>query len=234
MENDKVSYYGTRSIYPHNQICSPMNKFSFKVLLIFLCHTAMAQDRVFTPDLSKVKDTTKWVIVTREVIYDGTLNFQPKEVEEPVWLKNYSFSNGRIDVDIKGENLQGQSFVGIAFHVIDNKTYDAIYFRPFNFLNPERNTHSIQYISQPDNPWKKLRDQFPGKYESKISSPPDPYGWFHVSIEVNYPKVSVYVNNEKTPSLIVEQLSTRKKGSVGVWAGYMSRAQFKNLKIIPK
>jgi hypothetical protein len=211
-----------------------MKKSVFKFLLIFLCYTAIAQDHIFIPDLSKVKDTTKWVIIDRDVSYDGTLNFKPKAGEEPVWLKHYSFGNGLIDVDIKGENLQGQSFVGIAFHVIDNKTYDAIYFRPFNFLNPTRNTHSVQYISHPGNTWQKLREQFPGKYENKILTPPDPDGWFHVSIEINHPKVSVYVNNEKTASLIVEQLSTQKKGSVGVWVGYMSGGQFKNLKITSK
>ena len=211
-----------------------MNKFVFKLLLIFLCHTAIAQDRIFIPDLSKVKDSTKWVVINRDVSYDGTLNFKPKALEEPVWLKDYSFRNGLIDVDIKGENLQGQSFVGIAFHVIDNKTYDAIYFRPFNFLNPTRNTHSVQYISHPDNTWQKLREQFPDKYESNILIPPAPDSWFHVSIEINYPKVSVYVNNETTASLIVEQLSTKKDGSVGVWVGYMSRGQFRNLKITSK
>lgn len=211
-----------------------MSEFVFKLLFIFLCHTAIAQNHIFVPDLSKVRDTTKWVIINRDVSYDGTLNFKPKAEEEPVWLKDYSFSNGRIDVDIKGQNLQGKSFVGIAFHVIDNKTYDAIYFRPFNFLNPTRNTHSVQYISHPDNPWQKLREAFPEKYESKILIPPDPDDWFHVTIEINYPKVSVYVNNEKTASLIVEQLSTQKRGSVGVWVGYMSGGQFKNLKITPK
>ncbi|HMK58264.1 MAG TPA: hypothetical protein VK462_04370, partial [Nitrososphaeraceae archaeon] len=101
-------------------------------------------------------------------------------------------------------------------------------------LNPTRNTHSVQYISQPGNPWQKLREQFPDKYESKILIPPDPDSWFHVSIEINYPKVSVYVNNETTASLIVEQLSTQKEGSVGVWVGYMSGGQFKNLKITSK
>lgn len=211
-----------------------MNRLGLKLLLVFLGHTTVAQNRIFIPDLSKVKDTTEWVITDRDVSYDGTLNFRPKEGEEPVWLKSYSFGNGLIDVDIKGENLQGKSFVGIAFHVIDNKTYDAIYFRPFNFLNPTRNTHSIQYISHPDNPWSKLREQFPGKYESKISIPPDPNGWFHVSIEINHPKVSVYVNNEKTASLMIEQLSTQKNGSVGVWVGYMSAGQFRNLKITSK
>src|SRR6266487_177262 len=69
--------------------------------------------------------------------------------------------------------------------VNDSTTFDAIYFRPFNFFNPERNTHSVQYISMPDHPWQQLRQDFPGKYESKIYNPPNPDDWFHATIEIN-------------------------------------------------
>jgi len=43
--------------------------------------------------------------------------------------------------------------VGIAFHGSDNKTLDAIYFRPFNFqsTDPVRKIHAVQYVSHPDN-----------------------------------------------------------------------------------
>jgi hypothetical protein len=62
------------------------------------------------------------------------------------------------------ETLQ-QSFVGVAFHGVDGTTYDAIYFRPFNFKtdDPVRRIHAVQYISHPDNPWQKLRDGQPGE-----------------------------------------------------------------------
>ena len=91
----------------------------------------------------------------------------------------------------------------------------------------------MQYISMPDHPWQQLRQDFPGKYESKISKPPNPDDWFHATIEINFPKISVFVNNEKTASLVVEQLSGVKTGSVGLWVGYMSDGKFKNLKITP-
>jgi len=41
----------------------------------------------------------------------------------------------------------------------------------------------------------------------------------------------VFVNNEKKASFVVEQLSGVKTGSVGLWVGYMSDGEFKNLKI---
>ena len=204
-------------------------------VLTTLCTSLMSfgQDSVYVPDLSTINDSTKWGNFDGDVRFDSVVIFAAKASEGPIWLKNYSFQNGKIDVDLKGKNLQGQSFVGVAFHLIDGNKYDAIYFRPFNFFNSERNTHSVQYISMPGHPWQQLRQDFPGKYESKISNPPNPDDWFHATIEINFPKISVFVNNEKTASLVVEQLSGVRTGSVGLWVGYMSEGQFKNLKITP-
>lgn len=206
---------------------------TFVATALCISLTSLAQQCVYTPDLSKIKDSAKWGNVDRDVRFDSVVKFNAKESEGAIWLKEYSFTNGKIEVDLKGKDLQGQSFVGIAFHLTDSKTFDAIYFRPFNFFNPERNTHSIQYISMPGHPWQQLRQDFPGKYESKISNPPNPNDWFHATIEINYPRISVFVNNEKTASLVVEQLSAVKAGSVGLWVGYMSEGQFKNLTITP-
>ncbi len=85
-------------------------------------------------------------------------------------LKNPDFSNGAIKFDVKGKNVVQQSFVGFAFHRQDEKTYDAIYFRPFNFTSTDtaRRLRSVQYISMPGYSWEKLRETFPGKYENKV------------------------------------------------------------------
>lgn len=210
-----------------------MKKIKTIIFLSVICisHISLAQQSTYIPDLSAINDTTKWGNFNRDVRFDSVVIFNAKSGEWPVWLKDYSFTNGKIEVDLKGKNLQGQSFVGIAFHLIDGNTFDAIYFRPFNFFNPERNTHSIQYISMPEHPWQQLRQDFPGKYENNIFNPPNPDDWFHVSIEINYPTITVFVNNQTVPSLVVEQLSTNKTGSVGLWVGYMSEGEFKNLKI---
>lgn len=212
-----------------------INKLTIIFVIATLCigQICFGQQGTFIPDLSTVKDSTKWEHFDRDVRFDSIVTFNAKEGEGTVWLKDYSFSNGRIEVDLKGKNLQGQSFLGIAFHVADSKTFDAIYFRPFNFFNAERNTHSVQYISMPDHPWQQLREKFPNKYESKISNPPNPDDWFHAVIEINFPTISVFVNNEKVASLVIEQLSIQKTGSVGLWVGHMSEGKFKNLKITP-
>jgi len=55
-----------------------------------------------------------------------------------VWLKDVNFSTGTIEVDLRGKDIPQRSFLGIAFHGVDTVTYDAIYFRPFNFQSTDR------------------------------------------------------------------------------------------------
>ena len=91
-----------------------------------------------------------------------------------VLLKNITFSTGSIDVDIRGRDVFQQSFLGMAFHAIDTVTYDAIYFRPFNFQSTDtlRGKHMVEYISEPDYPWYRLRKEHPLEYENGITTPP--------------------------------------------------------------
>jgi hypothetical protein len=151
------------------------------------------------------------------------------------YLEGVEFANGSIELDIKGKDVQGQSFVGVAFHGLDEKTYDGVYFRPFNFKSedPARRVHAVQYISHPTYTWNKLRTEQPGKYEKAISPAPDPNDWFHARIVVASPKVGVFVNDAKEPYLMIDQLSDRKKGLVGLWVGNTSGGDFANFKIIP-
>lgn len=151
------------------------------------------------------------------------------------YLRGIEFADGTIECDIKGKDVQQQSFVGVAFHGVDDTTYDAIYFRPFNFRaeDPARRIRAVQYISHPANTWQKLRAEQPGKYEKAVNPVPDPNGWFKARIVVASPNVSVFVNDAKEPSLVVTQLSDRKKGLVGLWIGNTSGGDFTNLRITP-
>jgi len=78
-----------------------------------------------------------------------------------------------------------------------------------------------------------LRDEHPGQYENTITPVPEPSGWFHASIIVEYPLVTVFVNNSDKPSLKINQLSSHK-GWVGFWVGNNRQDILKNLKIISK
>ena len=150
------------------------------------------------------------------------------------FLPGIEFSNGTIELDLRGKDVLQQSFVGVAFHGVDGTTFDAVYFRPFNFKadDPARHAHAVQYVSHPTYTWDKLRAEQPGKYEQPVSPPPDPNGWFHVRVVIAAPQVKVFVNEAKEPSLVVTQLSDRRKGRVGLWVGNNSAGDFANLTIV--
>lgn len=152
------------------------------------------------------------------------------------YLRGVELANGTIELDIRGKDVQGQSFVGVAFHGADDSTYDAVYFRPFNFRTDDsaRHSHAVQYVSHPTYPWQKLRAEHPGEYEKSVTPAPDPSGWFHVRVVVSSPKVSVFVADVTEPSLVVSQLSHRGKGRVGLWVGNGSDGDFANLTIVRK
>jgi len=212
-------------------------KKSVSLAAFSLC-SLLLQAQVQKPN---VQELDKWNIVNRTAVAvyeDGKNVVKLDEVpnDGQMILKGYQFSNGTIEVDIKGKNVLQQSFVGMAFHGNDDKTYDAIYFRPFNFNNPDtiRRWRAVQYISMPDYPWEKLRENFPGKYENKVNPVPDPDGWFHAKIVVDGKKVTVYVNGAQTPSLAVEKLTSTTTGSIALWVGNNSGGSFANLVVTPK
>jgi hypothetical protein len=180
---------------------------------------------VFNRSASSLTDGTRTGVRLSEAAGNGV-----------AYLRGVELGNGTIELDIRGKDVQGQSFVGVAFHGVDDTTYDAIYLRPFNFKtdDPARRTHAVQYVSHPTYTWQKLRAEHPGEYEQAVAPAPDPNGWFHVRVVVASPKVSVFVADAKEPSLVVSQLSDRHKGRVGLWVGNGSDGDFANLKIVPK
>jgi len=201
------------------------------LVVLFAASSVAAQQRSIEP-----KDVQ---VFNRSVsaLSDGTrkgvrLNEQPGE--GVAYLKGIEFSNGTIEFDVRGKDVQGQSFVGVAFHGLDSTTYDAIYLRPFNFRteDPARRSHAVQYISHPTYTWQKLRAERPGIFEQPVNPAPDPNAWFHVRVVVASPKVSVFVGDAKEPCLVVTRLNDRTNGLVGLWVGNNSGGDFADLKIV--
>ena len=152
------------------------------------------------------------------------------------WLKGVEFSDGTIELDIRGKDLFQQSFVGVTFHGADNVTFDAIYFRPFNFQSTDmvRKIHAVQYVSHPDNTWNVLREKNNGIYEKAVNPQPNGNEWFHVKIIIKYPQVTVFVNGNPEHSLAIEKLNDRKTGKIGLWVGNNSDGDFANLQLTPQ
>jgi len=89
----------------------------------------------------------------------GSVHLNDKEGAGLAWVKNEQFTYGTIEFDIKGKDKLQASFVGIAFHGVNDTTYETVYFRPFNFRanDPVRKAHAVQYMASPNYEWPKLR-----------------------------------------------------------------------------
>jgi hypothetical protein len=200
----------------------------------------LAQKKAIEPDLAALAEGKGMKVFNRSLsaLSDGSrkgVRLSESPGDGVAYLEGVEFADGAIEIDIRGKDVQQQSFVGVAFHGLDEKTYDAVYFRPFNFKTEDqaRRIRAVQYVAHPTYTWQKLRTEQPGKYEKAVSPVPDPNGWFHARIVVASQKVSVFVNDAKEPSLVVDQLSDRKRGLVGLWVGNTSGGDFANFKIVP-
>lgn len=214
-----------------------MKKSSRWILLAYVATFSLAA--LGTPiDLKKEVKKKRINVFNRDLtlIEDGSrtgVRLSKAEGEGVAWLKGVEFANGIIEFDVRGENVQGHSFVGIAFHGKDNYTFDAIYLRPFRFqdADPESRSHSLQYVSFPTYTWRELRGKFPGMYEASINPSPEPDSWVKVRIVVKDKLVSTYINGNDQPSLVVEKVTDVKTGTLGFYVADTSGGDFANLTI---
>ncbi|CCH52446.1 hypothetical protein BN8_01449 [Fibrisoma limi BUZ 3] len=215
------------------------------ILLYLLCsllmngHSSAQSVTPISPDLTSLAGNPKAAVNrAATVLTEGRRNgirIDEKPGEGLVWIPDVQLTNGTLEFDVRGKDVLQRSFVGIAFHGQDDKTYEAIYFRPFNFrsTDPVRRVHAVQYVAHPTYTWQKLRADFPDKFEAALTSPPDPNDWFHARVEIKASSVRVFVNQNTTPALEVERLVQTQNGRVGLWVGNGSGGDFANLTITP-
>jgi hypothetical protein len=212
-------------------------------VLLSYVPVSSAREKTIAPDLSQVNDGKTWSVINAEpetARVDGKSvvqlkpkggSIQGKSNTGLALVEGLEFAEGSFEVDLKGNGKMQTSFLGIAFNIEDEKAFEAVYFRPFNFMREGFRGHAVQYIAWPDNTWDKLRREKPGVYEAAVNPAPDPAEWFHARIEVTKKKVSVFVNDAKKPCLVVDRLTSREKGKVGLFVDSQEGA-FGNLKIV--
>jgi hypothetical protein len=153
------------------------------------------------------------------------------------WLTGKSFTEGTIEVDIRGRDEFQRSFVGVAFHGVDERTYESVYFRPFNFqaTDPVRKIHAVQYVFEPQFGFQQLRDTRKDEFEAAILPPTVlPTDWFHARLVVKGGRIRVFVNDSLTPALDVPTLNPNPLGTkVGLMVGNNSNGDFANLTLKP-
>ncbi len=213
-----------------------------KTLIVIICLAVLSpavQSKDNTKfDLGDLYKKNKVTVVNRSVISNSdpsrsSLTLSEEVDEGLVWIDGVSFSTGTIEIDLKGQDVYQHSFVGIAFHGINDSTFDAVYFRPFQFITIDsvRKTRGVQYISLPEYTWQKLRAERPAVFEKTVAPPPDPNDWFHAKIVVTKNEVMAYVNNASVPSLQVNLLGKKRTGKIALYTGDRSGGSFANLSI---
>jgi hypothetical protein len=153
-----------------------------------------------------------------------------------VWNEGSDLGDGTIEADVRGKDVMQQSFVGIAFHRKDDKTYEAVYLRPFNFRakEPDRHQHAVQYVSVPDYDWPRLRKEFPEEFENPVDASLVPTDWVHLRIVVKGAAVQVYAGKVQSPTLEVRKLGSTDRGAVGLWVGNNSDGDFADVRVTGK
>ena len=163
------------------------------------------------------------------------------DLEQLAVIEGIDFSSGVIEAEIAGApapdaGAGARGFVGIGFRVQpDLRTYDAFYLRPTNGRaeDQERRNHATQYISHPDWPWFRLRQETPSKYESYVDLVPGV--WTKIKIHVRGDKARLYVNDNPQPVLIVNDVKSgaNARGAVALWIGPGTIGHFRNVTVTP-
>lgn len=155
-------------------------------------------------------------------------------------IKNALFRDGTIEVDLAGQPSAGadagaRGFIGVAFRLQADGSYEYIYLRPTNGRADDqiRRNHSTQYSAYPDFDFSRSRQEAPERYESYADLQPGV--WTKYKIEVEGSKARLYMNGAEQPCLIVNDLKhIPREGGVAMWVGPGTEGYFSNLKITPK
>ena len=169
--------------------------------------------------------------ITSFTKYANAVEMDAREGDGLGVLKEIEFETGTIEIELLGENSPGKSFIGIAFNIEDKENFEAIYFRPFNFVATEqaRKDHMVQYVYHPKFTWYNLRENRTMEFENEILDPPDPNQWFHARIVVSEKNVEVFVDKIVEPVLVAERLAESKSSKIGLWTGNGSSGRFRDL-----
>ncbi|MEJ8817468.1 hypothetical protein [Lacibacter sp. H407] len=175
-----------------------------------------------------------------KVVKDSSI----KAVDEPTFakIKGIEFSNGTIELKVLSRLLKNASefargFIGVAFRINDNNTkFECIYLRPTNGRANDqvRRNHSIQYYSYPDYKFDRLRKEAPERYESYADM--ELNKWITMRIEVNGAQAKLFLDNNRQPCLIVNDLKhgANASGAIALWVDVGTEGYFKDLKVIKK
>ncbi len=156
-----------------------------------------------------------------------------KDQEMMALLDGALFRDGTIQVDVAGAPRPGmppdsRGFIGISFRTGEQGEWsDIFYLRPTNGRAADqlRRNHAVQYVSEPEFLWYRLRQESPGVYESYVDL--EPGAWTAMRIEVAGATARLYVNGASQPCLVINDLKHGDRpGRIALWAHVETDAYF--------
>ena len=111
---------------------------------------------------------------------------------------------------------------------------EAVYLRMTNgSLNDPpppapRNAYAVQYIAFPDRSWRRLRQEFPNRYER--AAPVALGTWHRLRLEIAGARVRALVDGQEV--LVIDDLSfPDRAGRIGLWVDDGTAGYFANLTV---
>jgi hypothetical protein len=216
-----------------------MNKFF--AMLLASASFAQAASNIQTFALSDTRNLVLVNVKADAVEYQGRKAVRVTNDTEKdgfALLRGTDFQDGTIEADIAlkittppGVRMPG--FFGIAFRARpDASRYELFYLRPGNARSDDQamRNHSVQYVSEPDFDWYKLRREWPWLYETYANLKFET--WTKVGIEVKGRSAKLYLNGSENPSLVVDGLKGQDlRGGVALWGYQGEEAYFSNVRV---
>lgn len=170
----------------------------------------------------------RWIMVNRaasNVEYGNqqAVRFDSRSGEGLAWVEGLRFSVGKIDLNIAAAPQD----VGIAFHVRNEREFEAICFHIGNEARDESESQRVvvQYFST--DPDRKAN------HEAQFDLPYSQSGeWFKVRISISKEVIAVFISGGNLPTLRVGATGGGEVyGSVGLWIGPGSSALVADFRI---
>ena len=154
-------------------------------------------------------------------------------------LDGPAFKDGTIELRLSGAPRDGmpadaRGFIGLAMRTGEHGEWsEVMYLRPTNGRANDqlRRNHAVQYVSHPDHPWYRLRQETPGTYESYADLVAGE--WTTMKIVVAGTTARLYVNGAAQPCLVVTDLKHGDApGRIALWANVQTDAYFGAISVV--
>ncbi len=197
---------------------------------------AVSQAAAKLPDIAQVLNGHTELVTyrgVRAVKLVPTPEAADKDEDMLALVAGADFKDGTIQLDVAGAPRPGmppdsRGFIGISFRTgAHGEWTEVFYLRPTNGRADDqlRRNHAVQYASDPEFPWYRLRKESPGVYESYADM--EAGAWTTMKIEVSGTTARLYVNGASQPCLIVNDLKHGDQaGRIALWAHVQTDAYF--------